>query len=243
MPGNPLAMAGPLRTVMVDAADLELQVDRLRRRDECLQQEASEHVNQVLRLCEGGSPPQGALDPLQAIAASCRARGALLDDLIAPLDHGQPFDQVATIDLRPIAENTFRWQMMTVRDKQRRSGARPGRTADRLVPRSIVSHSRQPDLQRTAVIRSGPKRDSGQLVSACQPRGLRTAVHRQRAGRFWPARGRRDGVLLPRRLEPYGEPGWRTRGGEAPGGAILWDSFGRPRGRPGLPRHRDPAAV
>ena len=104
---------GPLQTLSAYALDLELEVDRLRSREQFLQQEAWEHVRQILRLCRSAAP-EDAADRLAAIAETCGPFSELLHDLNDP--PLPAFDRVVDIAVRPLAEQAFRWQ-------QRLSGA------------------------------------------------------------------------------------------------------------------------
>ena len=84
---NPQAAAvTQLLALMAYSANLELEVDRLRWRDQSPQQEAAKHVQRILRAYEEQSSPAGA-NPLAAIAADTRQFRALLLDLSGPPIH------------------------------------------------------------------------------------------------------------------------------------------------------------
>ena len=99
----------PLQALMAYSAELELEVDRLRRRDQFWQQEAVKHVQRILRACEEQLPPPG-INPLAAIAEDTRQFRALLNDLSEPPGYHPSFDQVVDIAVRPLAEQVFRCQ-------------------------------------------------------------------------------------------------------------------------------------
>jgi signal transduction histidine kinase len=99
-----------LQLVMIYAAELELEVDRLRRRDQFLQHEAWDHVKQILRLCRDTPALPETAEPLVAIAESCGQFSELLHDLNEPAGYHPAFDQVIDIAVRPLAEQVFRWQ-------------------------------------------------------------------------------------------------------------------------------------
>jgi signal transduction histidine kinase len=105
-----------LQTMMAYAADLELEVDRLRRREHFLQQETREYVRQTMRLCTETGPEHDPVRALAAIRAACDEFVALLRDVNEPPGYHPAFDQVVAIAVRPLAEHVFRWQ-------QRLSGA------------------------------------------------------------------------------------------------------------------------
>ena len=105
-----------LQVVMNYAAELELEVDRLRRRDQFLQQEARDHIRQTASLCRQAGQSQNEEKALRAVVEACDVFDKLLRDLHEPPGYHPSFDQVIAIALRPLAEQVFRWQ-------QRLSGA------------------------------------------------------------------------------------------------------------------------
>lgn len=99
------------------AAELELEVDRLRRRDQFLQHEAWHHVKHLMRLCnKGDAPVEVSGGQLTAVGDACGEFSEVLRDLNEPSGYHPAFDQVIDIAVRPLAEHIFRWQ-------QRISGA------------------------------------------------------------------------------------------------------------------------
>lgn len=107
--------------VLAYVADLELEVDRLRRQGQFVRHEVRDVLKRIQQLCaeatDGGKPP-----PLAAVAVAVAAAGLgdLLKDLQEPPGYHPAHDQVIAIALRPLAEQVFRWQ-------QRLAGA-PGVT-------------------------------------------------------------------------------------------------------------------
>jgi signal transduction histidine kinase len=98
------------------AADLELEVDRLRRHGTFIEREATTTLMRILRLCAGS----GAGEPVSALAEVETAARALLEtvkDLHDVPGYHPALDQVVAIAVRPLTERVFRWQ-------QRLSGAR-----------------------------------------------------------------------------------------------------------------------
>jgi len=98
-----------LQLLMTYAAELELEVDRLRRRDQFLQHEAWDHVKQLMRLCKVADPADAA-SRFTAIGEACGAFSELLHDFNEPSGYHPAFDQVIDIAVRPLAELVFRWQ-------------------------------------------------------------------------------------------------------------------------------------
>jgi signal transduction histidine kinase len=105
-----------LQLLMTYSAELELEVDRLRRRDQFLQHEAWNHVRQLMRLCKAAGPPEGVASSVTAVAETCGEFSELLHDMNEPSGYHPAFDQVIAIAVRPLAEQVFRSQ-------QRLSGA------------------------------------------------------------------------------------------------------------------------
>ena len=98
-----------LQTVMIYAAGLELEVDRLRKKDQFLQQAARSYVDEIQQACSGTSR-QGRLDYLPAVVASSQRFSEVLQDLKDPPGYYPASDQVKPIALRPLVEGIFRWQ-------------------------------------------------------------------------------------------------------------------------------------
>jgi len=98
-----------LQLLMTYVAELELEVDRLRRRDQFLQHKASDHVGQLMRLCKVADPAEST-SRFAAIGEACSAFSELLHDFNEPSGYHPAFDQVIDIAVRPLAEQVFRWQ-------------------------------------------------------------------------------------------------------------------------------------
>jgi C4-dicarboxylate-specific signal transduction histidine kinase len=130
MPFADSSSAKQLQLLMAYAAELELEVDRLRRRDQFLQHEAWDHVKQLMRLCKTTGPAH-AESSLVAIGEVCGKFSELLHDLNEPSGYHPAFDQVIAIAVQPLAEQVFRWQ-------QRLSGATNAILRLDLVPDHIV---------------------------------------------------------------------------------------------------------
>jgi len=131
MPNMNMTVANQLQHVMTYAAELELEVDRLRRRDLFLQQEAWDHVKQLMRLCKEAGLSQDTASALAAVGESCGQFSELLRDVNEPSGYHPSFDQVIAIALRPLAEQVFRWQ-------QRLNGANKAVLRLDLQPEHIV---------------------------------------------------------------------------------------------------------
>jgi signal transduction histidine kinase len=107
MPNPMFTEQDPLQAVMTYAAELELEVDRLRSRDQFLLQHARDYVRQVAGLSK---PSSDSTTSLAEIALACDEFASLLRDAKDPPGYHPAFDQVVAIAVRPLIENIFRWQ-------------------------------------------------------------------------------------------------------------------------------------
>jgi signal transduction histidine kinase len=89
-------------------ADLELEVDRLRKQAEYLRHEARGAARRIQAACDG--PADGATSPLAAAAAAARELAAVVRDLHEPPGYHPAHDQVVAVAIRPLVEQVFRWQ-------------------------------------------------------------------------------------------------------------------------------------
>lgn len=97
------------QSLIAYAAQLEFEVDRLRRRDMFLREEIRERLLESDRLC-ASKDPTAAAAALDSIAASSKEFRELLRDARDPPGYHPAFDQVVAIAVRPLAEHIFRWQ-------------------------------------------------------------------------------------------------------------------------------------
>ena len=96
-------------------ADLELEVDRLRKQGQFLRHEARGTLKLIRGLCE--RPADGAA-PLTEVAAAVRDLAGVLDDLREPPGYHPAHDQVVAIAVRPLVEQAFRWQRRLTRNAE-----------------------------------------------------------------------------------------------------------------------------
>ena len=101
-PGGP---ATDLRDLLPYVAALELEVDRLRRHNRLVHQEARGGLRRI-RETSGGAAP-GALAEVARLAEGLEG---VLRDLQEPPGFHPAHDQVVPIAVRPLAEQVFRWQ-------------------------------------------------------------------------------------------------------------------------------------
>jgi signal transduction histidine kinase len=98
-----------LQRLLAYVADLELEVDRLRRHSHRLHQETRAAVDQVRRLC--AAPAADADRPTrEQIGHVAEHLGGVLRDLQEVPGYHPAHDEVVAIAVRPLAEQVFRWQ-------------------------------------------------------------------------------------------------------------------------------------
>ncbi len=91
-------------------ADLELEVDRLRRQARFLQFEAQETVKQIQQGCTNAKQEDNAGTTLKGIEEAARNLAGVLRDLHEPPGYHPAHDQVIAIAVKPLAKQAFRWQ-------------------------------------------------------------------------------------------------------------------------------------
>jgi len=97
-------------------ADLELEVDRLRKQSQVVQHEARQTILRIRELTKDTTPTVNTTEAMTEIAAATKAFAEVLHDLHEVPGYHPAHDQVVAIAVRPLAEQVFRWQ-------QRLSGA------------------------------------------------------------------------------------------------------------------------
>jgi signal transduction histidine kinase len=99
-----------LHLLLAYVADLELEVDRLRRQGQFVQHQAGETLKRILLLCKGGAERENPPPPLAEVGEAARQLTAVLQDVHEPPGYHPAHDQVITIAVRPLAEQVFRTQ-------------------------------------------------------------------------------------------------------------------------------------
>jgi signal transduction histidine kinase len=97
-------------------ADLELEVDRLRKQGQYFRQAVQDAIRGI------GDKVDGTDDRTAATFTAAAELSALLQDLREPPGYHPAHDQVVAIAVRPLAEQVFRWQqrLLGARDVQLR---------------------------------------------------------------------------------------------------------------------------
>ncbi len=98
-----------LHLITAYIADLELEVDRLRRQAHFLRQQAGATLKQIQALC-GNTVQPADVRPLARIDELSSQLIELLRDLRELSGYHPSHDQVIAIAVRPLVEQVFRWQ-------------------------------------------------------------------------------------------------------------------------------------
>jgi len=88
-------------------ADLELEVDRLRRQGMFIERHAATMLLEILSLCTSSDSDGAAISSVESTA---RELLSILKDLRDSPGYHPAHDQVVAIAVRPLAEQVFRWQ-------------------------------------------------------------------------------------------------------------------------------------
>lgn len=89
-------------------ADLELEVDRLRKQDQYVRHQFGREIANVRDVLGDSSLPDSQTKVLEDAMNSLTA---VIDDLEEPITSHPAHDQVAAIAVRPLIEQVFRWQL------------------------------------------------------------------------------------------------------------------------------------
>jgi hypothetical protein len=113
--GKEATSTGPnVQRLLAYVADLELEVDRLRRHKHLLHQEVRATLNQIQQLSRDTTEASSTLSPLTEITQAAQQLAQVLRDLQEPPGYHPAHDQVIAIAVRPLVEQVFRWQQRLV---------------------------------------------------------------------------------------------------------------------------------
>lgn len=102
-PRGPYPAPPDTHRLLAYVADLELEVDRLRKQGGFVRQEVRDGLRRVERLSTGPAAPA-------EMSAAIKELAAVLEDLHDPPGYHPAHDQVVAIAIRPLAEQVFRVQ-------------------------------------------------------------------------------------------------------------------------------------
>lgn len=116
-PGRPSAEAQRLAAYV---ADLELEVDRLRKQGQFVRQAVQDTLKEIVRQADGAASANVPVVAAMVTAAADLA--GMMHELREPSGYHPAHDQVVAIAVRPLIEQVFRWQqrLLAARDVELR---------------------------------------------------------------------------------------------------------------------------
>jgi len=96
-----------IHLLLAYVADLELEVDRLRKQGQFVQHQVRGTLKQIRSLCADAT---GTANPLADIAHTAKQLAEVIHDLQEGSGYHPSHDQVIAIAVRPLIEQVFRWQ-------------------------------------------------------------------------------------------------------------------------------------
>lgn len=106
----PINPAPDIHRLLAYIADLELEVDRLRKQGQFVQHEVRETLKRVQLVCAEARHAEHASAPVAAIDHAAGELAAVLRDVHEPPGYHPAHDQVVALAVRPLIEKVFRWQ-------------------------------------------------------------------------------------------------------------------------------------
>jgi signal transduction histidine kinase len=99
-----------IQLLLAYVADLELEVDRLRKQGQFMQHEMRAGLKRIQLLCKDAAGAGGTPPALGDIDQTAKDLAGVLRDLHEPPGYHPAHDQVVAIAVRPLVEQVFRWQ-------------------------------------------------------------------------------------------------------------------------------------
>jgi signal transduction histidine kinase len=109
-PNGSISTTSSIQLLLTYVADLELEVDRLRKQAQFVRHEVRQAIKRVRLFCSEGAQDGQALPALGGIDHAAKELGALLHDMQEPSGYHPAHDQVIAIAMRPLIEQVFRLQ-------------------------------------------------------------------------------------------------------------------------------------
>lgn len=100
----------PAHALLAFVADVELELDVLRKQIQFTQQTITDTINEIRRLCTTSASVDGEPSVLAQIDDLASDLQKVLVDLHAAHQHSEAVDSVTVIELQPFVEQLFRWQ-------------------------------------------------------------------------------------------------------------------------------------
>jgi len=108
--GSAMTKVSNVQLLLTYVADLELEVDRLRRQGQFVKHEVREALKGIQLLCSDAAEGRRTETPLAEIAHKVKDLAAVLQDLQETPGYHPAHDQVIAIAVRPLVEQVFRYQ-------------------------------------------------------------------------------------------------------------------------------------
>lgn len=103
-----------IHLLLAYVADLELEVDRLRKQSQFLQHEVRETLKRIRLICSDAAKAENGQSPLAEIELGARRLAEIVRDVQERPGYHPAHDQVISIAVRPLAEQVFRLQQRLV---------------------------------------------------------------------------------------------------------------------------------
>src|SRR5262249_29504039 len=109
-PTESMPSVSNIHLLLAYVADLELEVDRLRKQSQFVQHEVQEALKRTRLLCADATAAANAPSSLAEIGQIAKHLAEVVRDLHEPPGYHPAHDQVIAIAVRPLVEKVFRWQ-------------------------------------------------------------------------------------------------------------------------------------
>src|SRR5947209_6737345 len=110
VPSESAPITSNIHLLLAYVADLELEVDRLRKQGQFVQHEVRGTLKRIRSLCADSVKAGATLPAVAEIEQTTRELASVLHDLQEGPGYHPAHDQVIAIALRPLVEKVFRWQ-------------------------------------------------------------------------------------------------------------------------------------
>src|SRR5437660_11585705 len=107
---EPIRSTSNAHLLLAYVADLELEVDRLRKQSQFVHQAVRSSLKRIQLLCKDSATAADTRAPLAEVEQTAKQLAAVLRDLQEPPGYHPAHDQVVAIAVRPLTEQVFRAQ-------------------------------------------------------------------------------------------------------------------------------------
>jgi signal transduction histidine kinase len=109
-PTESIPSTSNIHLLLAYVADLELEVDRLRKQGQFVHHAVRGSLKRIQLLCKDSAQAVDSRGPLAEVEQTAKQLAAVLRDLQEPPGYHPAHDQVIAIAVRPLIEQVFRWQ-------------------------------------------------------------------------------------------------------------------------------------